>query len=47
MSSQGLRVTSLGVLARLGFEQGDGDGAEKCMFQVVLGDPMQEMTTCG
>ena len=46
MSSQGLRVTSLGVLPRLGFEQGDGDVAEKCMFQVVQGDPMQEMTTC-
>ena len=47
MSSVGPRVTSLGVLPRLGFEQGDADEAEKCMFQVVLGDPMQEMTTCG
>ena len=28
MSSLGLRVTSLGVLPRLRFEQGDGDGAE-------------------
>ena len=47
MSSLGLRVTTLGVLPRLGFEQGDGDAAEECMFQVVQGDPMQKMTTCG
>ena len=40
MSSLGLGVTSLGVLPRLGFEQGDVDEAEKCMFQVVQGDPM-------
>ena len=47
MSSLGLRVTTLRVLPRLGFEQGDGDAAEECMFQVVQGDSMQEMTTCG
>ena len=46
VSNLGLRVISLRVLPRLGFEQGDGDAAEKCMFQVVLGDSMQEMTTC-
>ena len=47
MSSLELRVTSLGVLPRLAFEQCDGDSAEKCMFQVVQGDPMQEMTSFG
>ena len=41
-----LMLTSLGVLPNLGFIQGDGDEADKCILQVVLDDSKKEMTTC-
>ena len=39
-------VTSLGIIPRLGFEQGDGDERDKHIHQVLLDDPKKEMTTC-
>ena len=39
-------LTSLAVIPRLGFEQGDGDETDKHIRQVSLDDPKKEMTTC-